>query len=142
MVSHVLNTVANTYSISIEDIVGRSNLRPKPEARRMVIFCLSHYYKNDTKKIVSIVSEIKRDRSLYYRSMDKMEFEISMYSSVNKKFVKIIESMIEYLENVINELECWLKNNECFDAKIRAEKLIRLEENKETLEYINNLKIN
>ena len=141
MVNFLLKQVADTYSFTVSDLISYDKHGKKPEARRMFVFCLAQLYQFDTKKIPEITNEINRSRAVYYRSISSMTFEVAHYKLVRNKYSKIKITMVEYLENVIAELKSWLANNPCFDAAIREEKLLRLADNEETLEYINNLKI-
>lgn len=138
MDSVILEAVAQAYGVTVTDILSKNRKGKLPEASRMATLFLKSPSQNPEK----IASSIKRERTAVYNNVKQITFEIARYPDVRQKFKTIHNAMIQYLENLIKDLESWLINNPCFDGKIREQKLDRLADAQETLEYINNLKIN
>lgn len=79
----VLRIVANDYGITVDQIKGPSRAWPLPEARQMLCYLLKEH------GATSVCKLINRDRTTFYRSVQKLSSLASVYPDVRKRFQRL-----------------------------------------------------
>ena len=123
MTDIIKNSVAATYTYTVEEILNGGNPQPFPEARRLMAY-LIYKQGNTTTEVAKALKW--GERSTVSIAVAKAEFEIANYKIVKKRYNLTIYAMVQQLRNEIEQVETWLKNNPEAEAFLRHDKIRKL----------------
>lgn len=89
MAGSVLEIVAAAYGVTLEDIKGKSQRHPIPEARKMAVFIM--YSQGET--CTNMATAINCTKSYICRIYTAIEPEIKIYKSTKTRYLQILEAL-------------------------------------------------
>ena len=95
MIETILESVAQVYSITTDQIKSKSRVEPIPEARRMAVFFMKAKGVDNNLAVQSV----NRNRVFIYRAIEKVIDEIYLYSDVEAKHSQIQQLIENKLNN-------------------------------------------
>lgn len=132
MINTTINAVCTVYNLTKAELQSNNRTRPKPEARRMLIYILKAV--KIKRKHIKQASNLK-DNSIS-RAVVVCKYEIEIYKDIAIKYNAIVSMIIPKLKAERQAIIKWLEANPDANWTDRHDKITRLATLDNYLEHI------